>query len=113
MQQDSAAIRCANWLKSLPERFNLQPKPEWSEDDKEILLSIKCVIDDIWHIKNNTIDCPNDELEEMWRWLNTLYERVEFPQPHWKPSEEQMEALNEVANNGVLLDLFNDLKKLL
>lgn len=25
------------WLKSLPERFNLQPKQEWSEEDKEIL----------------------------------------------------------------------------
>lgn len=35
------------------------------------------------------------------------------PQPHWKPSEEQMKALNEVANDGVLLDLFNDLLKLL
>lgn len=26
-----------NWLKSLPERFNLQPKQEWSEKDKQKL----------------------------------------------------------------------------
>lgn len=26
-----------NWLKALPERFNLQPKPEWSEEEKEKL----------------------------------------------------------------------------
>ena len=31
----------------------------------------------------------------------------------WKPSEYQMKALNKVANEGVLLDLFNDLLKLL
>lgn len=26
---------CQDWLKSLPERFNLQPKEEWSEEDKQ------------------------------------------------------------------------------
>ena len=34
-------------------------------------------------------------------------------QPHWKPIKQQMKALNAVANEGVLLDLFNDLLKLL
>ena len=33
----SKAIR---WLKSLPERFNLQPKQEWSEEDEERIQSI-------------------------------------------------------------------------
>jgi hypothetical protein len=28
------------WLKSLPERFNLQPKQEWSEEDEKMLKSI-------------------------------------------------------------------------
>lgn len=37
MQQDSEAIRCSTWLKSLPERFNLQPKQEWSEGTKKML----------------------------------------------------------------------------
>ena len=29
-----------NWLKSLPERFNLQPKEEWSEEDEKIIDTI-------------------------------------------------------------------------
>ena len=31
----------------------------------------------------------------------------------WKPTDEQMKALNKVANDGALLDLFNDLLKLM
>lgn len=33
-------IKLIDWLKSLPERFNLQPKQEWSEDDEIIRDSI-------------------------------------------------------------------------
>jgi len=42
----------------------------------------------------------------------TGLQKLPSPQPHWKPSKEQMKALNAVANEGVLLDLFNDLLKL-
>jgi len=35
----------AHWLKSLPERFNLQPKEEWSEEDEEILDGIINTLD--------------------------------------------------------------------
>ena len=31
----------AHWLKSLPKRFNLQPKQEWTEEDEVILKDIK------------------------------------------------------------------------
>lgn len=30
----NCAEECLNWLKTLPKRFNLQPKQEWSEKDK-------------------------------------------------------------------------------
>ena len=40
------------------------------------------------------------------------HRKLSLPQSHWKPSKEQMKALNAVANEGVLLDLFNDLLKL-
>ncbi len=39
-------------------------------------------------------------------------QKLSSPQSNWKPSKEQMKALNAVANEGVLLDLFNDLLKL-
>lgn len=42
----------------------------------------------------------------------TELQKLPSPQSHWKPSKEQMKALNAVANEGVLLDLFNDLLKL-
>ena len=42
----------------------------------------------------------------------TGLQKLPSPQPNWKPSKEQMKALNAVANEGVLLDLFNDLLKL-
>lgn len=34
----------SSWLKSLPERFNLQPKQEWSEEDKKTINNACCWI---------------------------------------------------------------------
>ena len=36
----------AKWLKSLPERFNLQSKKEWSEEDEERLKAICTYLQD-------------------------------------------------------------------
>lgn len=54
-----------------------------------------------------------DIFPELGEGLDPRYGGRKQEQPHWKPSKEQMEALNAVANEGVLLDLFNDLLKLL
>ena len=154
----------------------VEQKPAWSEEDKGILLSIKCVIDSVWH--NFDYDCSKEELKEMWNWLDTMWQRVEYPQPKtewseedskryisirttletsavlskedydanvvwlrdlvnakkysgpkpsWKPSEEQMKALEKIRNifhvhhlwdeiNPILYDyeeLMRDLQKLL
>ena len=69
----------AHWLKSLPERFNLQPKHEWIA------------------------------------WLNYLR-----PQSHWKPSKEQVEALEKAIIKAhstdeipILTELRQQLKKLI
>lgn len=84
--------------KKLQERFSLpQSKPaEWSEEDdwkrKELIQYLK----------------EKGDYRTVWMtWLKSLR-----PKPHWKPSEKQMKTLNAVANEGVLLDLFNDLLKL-
>lgn len=54
-----------------------------------------------------------------WDWLESLKNKV-VPQPSWKPSEEQMEALKEDIDFApdtyklrcTLVSLYNDLKKL-
>lgn len=76
-----------------------QQLAEWSKKDMEMKRKILKYLSD---------SCNVFEYNAIVKWLNNLR-----PQPHWKPSKEQMKALNEVANNGVLLDLFNDLLKLL
>lgn len=63
------------WLKSLPERFNLQPKQEWSEEDEK---AIERAIDRVraWEIDY----CGGD---------NTISKRLKsLLRPSWKPSEE-------------------------
>ena len=89
-----------DWFKSLPERFNLQPKTEWSEEDEKAL--------------NSVLSSGKTVLTESNRkWLKSLR-----PQPHWKPSEEQLDALlasysdEGVYDYDVLKSLYNDLKKL-
>ena len=67
-----------NWLKSLKDRA--QPRPaEWSEEDERLRRKL---IELIYAVSY----C--DERENLSNWLKSLR-----PQSHWKPSEEQMEAL--------------------
>lgn len=101
-----------DWLQSLPERFSLQPKQEWSEEDEEILGKLHRLIvicrEELRFIKESEYD----KLEEFLKSLR----------PSWKPSEEQMEAfekcldyLEESENEDyeVLQSLYEDLKKLM
>ena len=95
------------WLKSLSERFNLQPKQEWSEEDSKRYVSIGTTLE-------TSVVLSKEDYDANMAWLRELVNAKKYsdPRPSWKPSEEQMEALNAVANEGVLLDLFNDLLKL-
>lgn len=113
MVQDSNAIKCANWLKSLKNRVQPQPKQEWSKDDynfiKELCDLLASISKDGYVGKYYTVD---------------LVERLKSlkPQNTWKPSDEQMKFLQkciEVYNEvtfptevRVLSSLYNDLKKL-
>lgn len=95
-----------NWLESLKDR--VQRKQEWSEEDKAILE--KC----IGAVK---VSCYSYSFKsEAENWLKSLR-----PQSQWKPSEEQMKALNTCIMQGEisyvgqgteLQSLYNDLKKL-
>lgn len=103
----------AKWLKSLPERFNLQPKREWSVEDEEKLKAICTYLRDYSRLAK-----LGDKLRfnEYCDFLKSLR-----PQPHWKPSEEQMKALSDACCiafeeerdfHPSLSRLYHDLRKL-
>ena len=103
-----------NWiLKSL----KVQPKQKWSDVDKDILSRI---IDDLKFLRDTVSIDPKYavsiiDMEREITWLNSLK-----PQNKWKPSDEQMEALDwQVENTSVsswqykaTKELMEDLKKL-
>lgn len=80
---------------------------EWSEEDEDYLMDVKSAVNDYF---------DEGYAEELCAWLKSLR-----PQPHWKPSKEQMEALNAINCHGALsyvgqqehlISLYNDIKKL-
>lgn len=104
------------WLKSLPERFNLQPKQEWGEEDNFMATTVE---------NSFYLHCGQmtDRLSEQYK---KFFEKVKSlrPKPHWKPSEEQMKALEYGMDDirfcklgkerlPILQSLYNDLQKLL
>lgn len=98
----------SSWLKSLPERFSLKPKQEWSEEDKHCIHQLILFCENCMQQDSEAIRCAT--------WLKSLR-----PQPHWKPSDVQMEALAWYSgNSGVpptgdkaIKSLYIDLQKLL
>lgn len=98
-----------NWLKNRFKSLRPQPKQEWSEDDEKMLEQVVDVVYDY---------CPDPVAKyKLKDWLNLRFKSL---RPSWKPSEEQMNALNFTityilstnANPIVLRDLYNDLLKL-
>ena len=100
-----------NKLKSFKDRVQPQPKQEWSEEDEKSLCMCLCALG------NPNYCYKNGELERMRNWLKSLR-----PQPNWKPSEEQITVLHDVAayidnsiypnQKDVLVNLYLQLKKL-
>lgn len=106
-----------NWLKSLKTRVgcevNYTTKKRWSEEDER---NLQGIIDEIEVNKNNAPDYDLATYDRFLSWLKSLR-----PQNTWKPSDEQMKALNAINVTGVisyaeqgreLITLFNDLKRL-
>ena len=92
-----------------------KPNHQWSEEDGK---DIQEASDYLRDYANNCVQGGNSKL-----YLQSLADRIESlrPQPHWKPSEEQMEALNEIINilavsmnpheNDYLFNIINGLRK--
>ena len=91
----------SKWI-DFPSEKQKEQKPEWSVDDEEMMTDI---------IESLEYAYPNDN-EFRIAWLRSLR-----PQPHWKPSEGEMKALqNAVALTACdkeLTRLYNQLKKLM
>ena len=109
--RDDAFKEANDWLKSLPKRFNSQPKAEWSEDER--LLNI---IIDILDKEEHNGHLSHDDLKNCVKLIKSFR-----PKSHWKPSEEQMQGLWRgivEADKGsyakyTMILLYNDLKKLM
>ena len=102
-----------SWLKSLKDRIQPQPKQEWSEKDKNMKSLIISTLTSMGTLNLERYHHMN--LDEVKDWLKSLKPN------HWKPSDEQLKALNWVAYNYALMDkgteeklqsLYNDLKTL-
>lgn len=111
------AVTAEKWLKEIKFKYCVHPKPkqEWSEEDEEMLNSCISSIEESkenrYAYKETDGDTSYDHEID---WLKSLR-----PQPHWKPSEEQMWALDVALENfynqndrAALESLYNDLKKL-
>lgn len=92
-----------SWLKSL----RPQPKQEWSETDKLHLNNAILVAKKEWGVNSYTA-----------RWLESLRDNYKKCNSRWKPSEEQMDAIQYVSNfdygghRKALESLYSDIKKL-
>lgn len=99
-----------NWLKSLKYRVQPQPKQDWSEEDEELKNSTVLYIQGMLE---GAIECENiediKEFNKIISWLKSIKPN------HWKPSEEQLEALKKECiahSNYQLCRLLEELEKL-
>jgi len=97
-----------DWLCVRLKSLRPQPKQEWSEEDKTVMNEMR------EHFVRMLGDRPDFSPNQMYSASIQFIDKLTSicPKLRWKPSEEQIKALNAVANEGVLLDLFNDLLKL-
>ena len=99
------------------ENYNLkETKQEWGKEEKK---DIQEASDYLRDYANNCVQGGNSKL-----YIQSLADRIESlrPQPHWKPSKEQMEALRELLNFNIgvfdyklfqiVNQLYSDLQKL-
>lgn len=81
-----------DWLRSLKDRVQPQPKQEWNEEDRYMLNN---VIDTLRPLSETTHS--GYAINSMIKWLKSLRS-----QTTWKPSEEQIEALLKLEEMHVL-----------
>jgi hypothetical protein len=89
-----------DWLKSLPERFNLHPKQEWSEEDAKFIKELCNLLASI--AKNNYVGryyAPD--------LVSKLHSLSPKPKPEWNEEDERLlniiiDILDREEHNGHL-----------
>ena len=88
----------AKWLKSLPERFNLQPKQEWSELDEQMYEGLMYDLQKL----ENTGSFPISS--NVYEWLKNRFKAIHLIKQEW--SEEDENNLNKLLQwDGIPLGL--------
>ena len=143
IQQGLTPGDMVSWLNSLrPQIIDIAPlytieqvdekvreAQEWSEEDEKMLNLTKTQLRILQsHLSHTHSERMSDmeyssqlqQIEKCVSWLDIRLKSLRN-QPHWKPSKEQMEALNAlnchgalsyVGQQGHLISLYNDIKKL-
>ncbi len=104
-----------NWLKSLRPQLK---REDWTDEDSIAIKEIQNALQ-IYMINNGISE---EQRKKLARWLDIHCKAYPIPAklyPHWKPSKEQMNALQAFvgmihpdARYNEVLSLLNDLKKL-
>ena len=106
-----------DWLEKNLEYMKPQPKQEWSNEDERKYQCIRSIL--LTDMDNKVGSWKYSEILEWYE--KRGIGRYTNSEPHWKPSEEQMEALNAlnlhgdlsyVGQQNQLISLYQDLKKL-
>ena len=112
----------SNWLKNLHGRFNPQPKAEWSENDEKKINFLSRLIE--FQVKDDEYCFGDGRLiskQEAIEMLKSLRPVSKESLQSWKPSEEQMDALQRAVNKLAKTDvadsvrlsiIYDNLKKL-
>ena len=107
--------RWINFLKSLPERFNLPPKQKLNDEDEHRFELLIAMCEDEQD-KSSPISTNYREMQETKDWLKNRFKSL-HSKHILKPSKEQIEALMYATGEGgtynkeALKSLLNDLKK--
>ena len=104
----STALMYQEWLKSLKNRVQPQPKREWSKEDE---MKWSSVLQVLQNIKDNY---PIVNVAPEFNWFKSLKERYT-----WKPSIEQIEAIrlarsfvvDDFSEKSTLSDILAELEK--
>jgi len=81
-----------NYLKSIKDRVQPQPKQEWSKEDETMLEYALDMIE--WYGGKNA-----DKSRLVSDWLKSLR-----PQKQWKPTEEQLDIIDMILTDGAMDD---------
>ena len=110
---DHIMLNCGNFPCEEKKGYNVEQKSAWSEEDERMIEHICYALP---KMAMGNIEILPSIAEEYAERLKSLKNRV---QPHWKPTEEQLQTLKETVNYDakctrvdVLESLINDLKKL-